>query len=91
LRYLREEQRERGDEQSIDSEERGFCFHGVGRQELAVVSWQLAGSGSWKKVGSGQLAVGSKKQHDLCRKLRKGKDCCLRAVVRAKNTSGCGA
>jgi hypothetical protein len=28
---LGEAQRERGDEQSENSEERGFCFHGHGR------------------------------------------------------------
>jgi hypothetical protein len=46
LHLRRDEQRERGDEQLIDSEERCSCFHGV-CDELAAVSFQLAG----KKVG----------------------------------------
>jgi hypothetical protein len=44
----RGQQREHGEEKSIDSEERGFCFHGDEREaQLAVVSLQLAG----KKFG----------------------------------------
>jgi hypothetical protein len=45
LRLRLGEQRERGDEQSINSEEWGFCFHGISG------SWQLAGSRneSWQE------------------------------------------
>jgi hypothetical protein len=46
----------------------GFLFS-WGQQELAVCSWQLAGFGSrkesWRKVGSGQFVVGSRKLTDV--------------------------